>query len=51
MLFRSRLLDLFARCEFADFEKLMTTHITNSGVVYAKALKVEALKVEAPKVG
>jgi hypothetical protein len=24
----------------------MTTHITNSGVVYAKALKVEALKVD-----
>jgi DNA-binding GntR family transcriptional regulator len=41
-----RLLDLFARGEFADFEKLMTTHITNSGVVYAKALKVEALKVD-----
>jgi DNA-binding GntR family transcriptional regulator len=42
-----RLLDLFARGEFAAFEELMTTHITNSGVVYAKALKVEALKVEA----
>jgi hypothetical protein len=26
----------------------MTTHITNSGVVYARALNVEALKVEAP---
>jgi len=24
----------------------MTTHITNSGVVYAKALKVDALKVD-----
>ncbi|MCK1388930.1 GntR family transcriptional regulator [Bradyrhizobium sp. 21] len=45
-----KLLDLFARGEFADFEKLMTVHITNSGVTYAKALKVEALKVEALKV-
>jgi len=41
-----KLLDLFARGEFAAFEALMTTHITNSGVVYAKALKVEALKVD-----
>ncbi len=45
-----KLLDLFARGEFAAFEALMTTHITNSGLVYAKALKVEALKVEALKV-
>jgi hypothetical protein len=37
---------LFVRGELADFERLMTTHITNSGVVYAKALKVEALKVD-----
>jgi DNA-binding GntR family transcriptional regulator len=36
-----RLLDLFARGEHASFEALMTTHITNSGVVYAKALKVD----------
>ena len=28
----------------------MTTHITNSGLAYAKALKVEALIVEALKV-
>jgi len=41
-----RLLDLFVRGELADFERLMTTHITNSGVVYAKALKVEALKMD-----
>ena len=45
-----RLRDLFARGEFTAFAQLMTTHITNSGVVYAKALKVEALKVEALKV-
>ena len=38
--------DLFARGEFAGFEALMTTHIINSGLVYAKALKVEALKVD-----
>jgi DNA-binding GntR family transcriptional regulator len=36
-----KLLDLFARGEFSAFEAAMTTHITNSGVVYAKALKVE----------
>ena len=41
-----KLLDLFARGEFAAFESSMTTHITNSGVVYAKALKVDALKVD-----
>lgn len=41
-----KLLDLFARGEFAAFESLMTTHITNSGVVYAKALKVETPKVD-----
>ena len=35
------LLDLFARGEFAAFAILMTTHITNSGVVYAKALEVD----------
>jgi DNA-binding GntR family transcriptional regulator len=36
-----KLLDLFARGEFAAFASLMTTHVTNSGVVYAKALKVD----------
>jgi DNA-binding GntR family transcriptional regulator len=36
-----KLLDLFARGEHAAFEAAMTTHITNSGVVYAKALKVD----------
>jgi DNA-binding GntR family transcriptional regulator len=36
-----KLLDLFARGELAAFEQAMTTHITNSGVVYAKALKVD----------
>ena len=36
-----KLLDFFARGEFTAFEALMTTHITNSGVVYAKALKVD----------
>jgi len=36
-----KLLDLFTRGDFAAFERLMTTHITNSGVVYAKALKVD----------
>ena len=29
------------RGEFAAFEAAMTTHITNSGVVYAKALKMD----------
>jgi DNA-binding GntR family transcriptional regulator len=36
-----KLLDLFARGEFAAFATLMTTHVTNSGVVYAKALQVD----------
>jgi len=36
-----KLLDLFARGAFAAFEAAMTTHITNSAVVYAKALQVE----------
>jgi DNA-binding GntR family transcriptional regulator len=36
-----KLRDLFARGEHAAFEAAMTTHITNSGVVYAKALKVD----------
>ncbi|WP_415024831.1 GntR family transcriptional regulator [Bradyrhizobium sp.] len=36
-----KLLDLFARGDLAEFERLMTTHITNSGVTYAKALKMD----------
>ena len=36
-----KLRDLFARGEHVAFEAAMTTHITNSGVVYAKALKVD----------
>jgi DNA-binding GntR family transcriptional regulator len=36
-----KLLDFFARGEFAAYEALMTTHITNSGVAYAKALKLD----------
>ena len=36
-----KLLDLFARGDFVAFGELMTTHITNSGIVYAKALKVD----------
>jgi DNA-binding GntR family transcriptional regulator len=41
-----KLLDLFARGDLAAFEELMTTHITNSGLVYARALKVETSKVD-----
>ncbi|MCP3473978.1 GntR family transcriptional regulator [Bradyrhizobium sp. CCGUVB1N3] len=34
------LLRLFERGDFAAFEKLMTTHITNSGKTYARALQI-----------
>ena len=34
------LLRLFERGEFAAFETLMTSHIANSGLTYARALEV-----------
>ena len=34
------LLSLFERGDFVDFEKLMTTHITSSGLTYARALQI-----------
>ena len=34
------LLRLFERGDFVGFEKLMTTHITSSGLTYARALQI-----------
>jgi DNA-binding GntR family transcriptional regulator len=34
------LLRLFERGDFAAFEKLMTSHVSNSGLTYARALEV-----------
>ena len=35
-----KLLRLFARGEFEAYEKLMTSHIANSGLTYARALEI-----------